>query len=804
MLWWDFHQTFHDPLHLFNANIFYPLPYTLAFSESNYGIAIFLFPLYALGLRPLTVHSIGTFLSFAFTGYGTFRLTRTLVASEPAAWIAGITFAFIPFRFHVLSQITYVCAGWMPLLLEALVLFLRLRSWKRAAWLAVAFAMNALTSLTWMSLSLVPLALSAVGLISLRRVWRDRNFWVRGTIAAAGSLLILFPFLWPYLRVSKLYGFTWGPELVTKNSPTVWNWLVADYRIRFWRFLDARVGVRGAKMFPGVIAPALALASLAIEGVKRSSKAAYRTSGVTTKRIVSVLNAAAVGAAVFMLASLAFANSQSWRWLGRVFAGPTLKRSAAVLIFVLVIRALIVYRRGWWRCLRSIGASAQALVNSKYREALCLGWIWFGVGFLMSSGMNSWLFRFLFEHVFIFRSMREPSRAAMVACLGIALLAGLGTVALNRVLGSWPRVASYATIALAVLILLDVHVAPMSLTQGAVDPDELAIWLKQKQMRGGLVELPTGTGVLPHLYMLRAADHGKPLINATSTFVPEHAATIDKLSQQTPIPKDFIDAMEAVPASYLIIHNNLIDQERRSVFELFLARGMASGRLRFIRRLGNADAYAIVRTEPDAVAEQTNKPDFSERDWATRITESPQGITGLYLNWSQRLYRLSVAATGKMPRYAEFLALTKTAGSDLFGGDDDRFAERERQVARELVERNFARASDDELLTRLLENAGLTVNSQEHDRLRANLKPGIESRIDLLLTVANDQRVIEHEKGRSLVLLHYFAYLQRNPDDPPDKDLSGFNYWVQEVEKHGGKDLASAFSSSIERNASKP
>ena len=23
-LWWDYHQTFHDPLNLFHANIFYP------------------------------------------------------------------------------------------------------------------------------------------------------------------------------------------------------------------------------------------------------------------------------------------------------------------------------------------------------------------------------------------------------------------------------------------------------------------------------------------------------------------------------------------------------------------------------------------------------------------------------------------------------------------------------------------------------------------------------------------------------------------------------------------------------------
>src|SRR5688572_25642711 len=51
ILWWDYHQTFRDPLNLFHANTFYPLRYTLAFSEHCWGLALPLFPLFALGLR---------------------------------------------------------------------------------------------------------------------------------------------------------------------------------------------------------------------------------------------------------------------------------------------------------------------------------------------------------------------------------------------------------------------------------------------------------------------------------------------------------------------------------------------------------------------------------------------------------------------------------------------------------------------------------------------------------------------------------------------------------------------------------
>ena len=100
ILWWDFHQTFHSPFHLFDGNIFFPYKLSLAFSEHNYGLALPLFPLFALGLRPLTAQGILTLLGFAFSGYGAFRLGRTLTGSTGAAWVAGVAFAFVPYRFR--------------------------------------------------------------------------------------------------------------------------------------------------------------------------------------------------------------------------------------------------------------------------------------------------------------------------------------------------------------------------------------------------------------------------------------------------------------------------------------------------------------------------------------------------------------------------------------------------------------------------------------------------------------------------------------------------------------------------------
>jgi len=96
-----------------------------------------------------------------------------LSGSRVAAWISGIVFAFVPYRFQHLSHIPLIFAGWMPLLFEALVLFTRKRTWSRASWLGLAFVMNTLTCVTWFVLTLIPLGLSAIMLISRAKAWRD-------------------------------------------------------------------------------------------------------------------------------------------------------------------------------------------------------------------------------------------------------------------------------------------------------------------------------------------------------------------------------------------------------------------------------------------------------------------------------------------------------------------------------------------------------------------------------------------------------------------------------------------------------
>jgi hypothetical protein len=319
-------------------------------------------------------------------------------------------------------------------------------------------------------------------------------------------------------------------------------------------------------------------------------------------------------------------------------------------------------------------------------------------------------------------------------------------------------------------------------------------------MPGGLVELPSGGGELPHLYMLRAADHGKPLVNAVLTFVPPHAYEIERLSRETPIPEKLLDLIEQVPTSYLVIHNSYIEPMKRNVYETFLTNGITSGRLRFVNRFdGSNDLYAVVKNEPGAQSEAPLpfKPELGE--WSAALRSSPENLLGLYLNWSKALYRVELVGTGRLPRYSEFLSNAVKLGDGLYAGREDQFQLRLVEYGESLIKQRYEHLSDEAYLKQLLANAGLPENEDSRNYL-ADLVAGKQTRAGVLLKIATDRRLVEKERSRSVVLFHYFGYFQRNPDDPPDGNMAGFYYWVKEVENHGGtgEDLGRSFAASGE------
>ncbi|PYS91958.1 MAG: hypothetical protein DMF64_10385 [Acidobacteria bacterium] len=602
-LWWDYHQTFHDPLNLFHANIFFPYRYTLAFTEHGYGVALFCFPLFAAGLRPLTVYSVATFCGFAFCGYGAFRLTRTLTGSSGAGLVAGIVFAFIPYRFIFLTALPYLCAAWLPLLLEALVLFARVRSRCRAVWLGVAFLMNGLTCINWFLLALVPFALSVAVLVIRYRTGRERAFWRRGLLALAAASVLLLPFMWPYYKASKLYGFKRDAAEVARNSAGMVDWLTATGYNKVWQGMGSGLPGVKATLFPGLLAPLLALAALLI--VSRAScepqADAPTADSPARKRWLNALDAFCVLAGSFAVVAAGLSRSQ----VG-FFRGATTARALLVFTSALGARLCLSYPQ----VLRPAGANnlIASLRAERRDDAFWLGLIWTVTGFLCSFGMSFFFYRVLYDLALPFQSLRAPYRAAMTAYVGLAVLAGLGANKLAQLGARWRPFVKPATVyaLLACALLFELHAAPLPLVHGAVLPDAVTLRLKETPMRGGVVDLPS----LPeppfysyHLSMLRAADHGRPVVMAASSFIPPLTLKVHDLTGGPGIPPEFLDLLEEIPASYVVFHRGLTAPAREAEFETFFAAAVAADRLRLIGHYGDADLYAVVKTEPEAQAD---------------------------------------------------------------------------------------------------------------------------------------------------------------------------------------------------------
>jgi len=793
ILWWDYHQTFTDPLNLFHANLFYPLRYTLAFSEHCYGISLLFFPLYVLGARPLTVHTVAMFFGFATCGYAAFRLARTLTGSKGAGWIAGIIFAFVPYRFGMMSHLPYLFSMWIPLLFEALVLFARERSKGRATWLGVAFFMSGLTTISWFTFSLVPFTVLAAVLLTRYGIWRDREFWRRGAIALGLASLALLPFMLPYHLVAKLYNFQRGVEEVKTWSARPIHWLAAESRNRLWHGLGDNLPDGGKfRLFPGLLPILLSLAALLLAAPRDLVTAkASRLSDSTAMRVrwVRWLDVIAILALVLAIPALGAPRTGTLHSLSVYF---TSERVLALFAFVVLARLCLAYPY----LLRRSSASLLDTLRSKQRsDAFWLGVILIFIGFCYSLGWNFFLYRILYEVLPLFKSMRVAVRGAMFAYLGLAILAGLGAkrlteIALER---KW-RLAPALFPALALLLLFEFNAARLRFISGDVDPDGVTLRLKETPMRGGIVVLPANEHV-NHRHVLRAADHMKPIIVGISGFGSAYETQIEVATRSGPIPATFMSFLEDVPASYVVVENHLIEPERRVDYETFLARAVMAGRLRFVNRFDNRDdLYAVVKTEPQARTEAPPPFALEIKEWEALIKEDPVNLLGQYRSWSQAVYRFYVASYGEQPRYSEFRSDVELIGRGVVASSLDERQPKLEQNVRNFAERWAGRSkfreryesmTSERFVDELASNARLTLAPAERVAFINKLDSGTLTRGEILLAIVSNADFAEREEKRSLVLLHYFGYLQRNPGDPPDRNLDGFNFWLQEVEGSG-------------------
>jgi hypothetical protein len=111
-----------------------------------------------------------------------------------------------------------------------------------------------------------------------------------------------------------------------------------------------------------------------------------------------------------------------------------------------------------------------------------------------------------------------------------------------------------------------------------------------------------------------------------------------------------------------------------------------------------------------------------------------------------------------------------------------------------------------QVIDKLNENAGGVLSQAERDQSVAELTNDntAQGRARALRRVVEDQDFVSQERSRAFVLMQYYGYLRRNPNDAPEPtlDFSGYNFWLAKLNAHGGNfitaQMVQAFITSTE------
>jgi hypothetical protein len=165
------------------------------------------------------------------------------------------------------------------------------------------------------------------------------------------------------------------------------------------------------------------------------------------------------------------------------------------------------------------------------------------------------------------------------------------------------------------------------------------------------------------------------------------------------------------------------------------------------------------------------------------------------------VYRIYKTAYGNLPgapvplKLSDFLHDTQQIGQDVIVGVGDWQAKLENNknaFMTDFVMRSRFMVTYPQSLTaaqfvdQLNQNAGGVLSPAERDQLADDLKSGAKTQAQVLRAVSEDADLARQEFNKAFVLMQYFGYLRRNPDDAPDLDFAGYNFWLTKLNQFNG------------------
>jgi uncharacterized repeat protein (TIGR01451 family) len=167
-------------------------------------------------------------------------------------------------------------------------------------------------------------------------------------------------------------------------------------------------------------------------------------------------------------------------------------------------------------------------------------------------------------------------------------------------------------------------------------------------------------------------------------------------------------------------------------------------------------------------------------------------------------------------RFNEFLADSQTIGRNLVVGQagwEQVLENNKSAFVTEFISRQrFLSAypvsmTPDQFVDTLFAHSGVTPTASDRTLAISEFNGAVNTndvsaRARCLRRIAEHTTLKQQESNRAFVLMQYFGYLRRNPNDPQDTDYSGYDFWLTKLNQFNGNfvnaDMVKAFTTSSE------
>ncbi|HEX9901837.1 MAG TPA: discoidin domain-containing protein [Acidobacteriota bacterium] len=541
---WVHQNMLKNPLSIFEANVFFPNPGSLSYSEHLFPLAALSWPVYIVFKNPILSYNFLLFLFFTLNGYTMFLLIKRLTGNTWAGIAGGFMFAFNSYQMQHITHLQLQSSWLIPLVFLYVHEYFERKRLKDALLFAFLIFLLALSSIYYglFLVSILILILPLFLLAYYKKITVSFLLKLFIPLSVFGLLLLIFsrPYFFLFNKFEFQRGMTQGTDVT--------NYFAAFSENRVLGRLLSPLGQPEFFLFPGVLA--VLFAGLWIF----KKRAVFRFPPLFLKTALWLI----IGLSLLIMGAILLTKGFELRWGALHISGHNLAKPSFLFLSMLALLVFVSF-------VFTILKNKPLLEDNHNLFIYLLGLFW--AFFLSFGGYFSFLghsasdlplpFRWFYNVLPGFKGIRMPSRYAVFVIFSLVVLAGYG---LKFILSKIRKRALGIAFSLTVIALLNVEYLTLPQQRQAFpttqDIPPTYEWLRQQPGDFSIMEVPLRSNIgWDAMCMYFSLFHHKKIVNGYSGFIPPSTIYIRQVCQVFPSVAS-VDILRALGVKYVIFHAN--------------------------------------------------------------------------------------------------------------------------------------------------------------------------------------------------------------------------------------------------------